>query len=371
VDDEPRVLDGLKLHLRRHYLVQTATSGAEGLKIIDNSPQPFAVVLSDMRMPEMNGAVFLREVRQRVPDTVRMLLTGQADFDAAIAAVNEGQLFRFLTKPCPPETLLAAFASAAAQYRLINAERVLLEQTLRGIIKTLTDILSLTNPVAFSRAGRIRRHAVDLAQQLGVPPDWQLEVAAMLSQLSCIILPQDTLDKLYQGEMLNDRDQRMVGRLPAVTEQLLGGIPRLETVLAMLQNQRKPYRFDPQAIDPARLGGQILRLASDFDTLISQGYSIQAALDVLRSKREVYDEQIVAAFAAIRDPSATQRMEVREISIMTLKPGMVLAEDVITVTGALLVARGQETTPSLVERLQNFQETLKSRTAKVLLPVED
>lgn len=370
VDDEPRVLEGLKLHLRRHYLVQTATSGAEGLKIIESSAEPFAVALSDMRMPEMNGAVFLSQVRQQVPDTVRMLLTGQADLDSAIAAVNEGQLFRFLTKPCPPTTLLAAFAAAVEQYRLVISERVLLEQTLRGIIKTMTDILSLTNPVAFSRAGRIRRHAMDLSRQLGIEPDWQLDVAALLSQLSAIILPMETLDKLYQGGSLSDREEGMVKRLPTITAQLLGGIPRLETVLAILKHQDQPYRFDPQAVDPVRLGGHVLRIASDFDTLINHGYLAHAALDVLRSKREVYDPKIIEAFAIIRDPNATRRTEIREISIMALQPGMVLAEDIITLTGALLVARGQETTPGLVERLQNFHDTLQRRTARVVVPLD-
>jgi DNA-binding NtrC family response regulator len=114
----------------------TATSGKAGLERL-SSDGPFAVVVSDMRMPEMNGAAFLAQVRERAPDTVRVLLTGQADLDSAIAAVNEGQIFRFLTKPCAPEMLISSLRAAEEQHRLITAERVLLEQTLHGAVKAL------------------------------------------------------------------------------------------------------------------------------------------------------------------------------------------------------------------------------------------
>jgi DNA-binding NtrC family response regulator len=107
VDDEPRVLEGLALHLGRIFEMVTATSGREGLEVLAGQG-PFTVVLSDMRMPGMDGAAFLSKVRQAAPDTTRMLLTGDTDLQAAIAAVNEGQIFRFLTKPCAPYNLRLA-----------------------------------------------------------------------------------------------------------------------------------------------------------------------------------------------------------------------------------------------------------------------
>ena len=287
VDDEPKVLEGLKLHLRRYYEVLTATGGQMALELLEREG-PFAVVLSDMRMPGMDGATLLGQIRQRSPDTTRMLLTGQADLDSAIAAVNEGQLFRFLTKPCPPPVLLKAFEAGVAQYRLMTAQRVLLEQTLRGVIQTLTDILALTHPIAFGRANRLKRHAVDLAKQIGIQRDlWPLEVAAMLSQIGCIILPNETLEKLYQGGVPNEKERAMVERLPAVTEQLLSGIPRLEAVLTILRNQDKPYRFNVDELDAVHVGGAILKIAGDFDALINQGHPVSLALDTLRGHRLV------------------------------------------------------------------------------------
>src|SRR5579862_170915 len=161
VDDEPNVLQGIARTLRNEYDVTTAESAAAALEILNNS-QPFAIVVSDLGMPGRDGISFLSEVHRVAPDTVRMLLTGQADLDGAIAAINEGAIFKFLTKPMPPATLSRALAGAATQYRLVTSERVLLEQTLRGSMQALTDVLSLAQPTAFGRVTRLKRHVTEL-----------------------------------------------------------------------------------------------------------------------------------------------------------------------------------------------------------------
>lgn len=122
VDDEPRVLEGLRRQLGRRFDVRTATSGASGLAIVDRDG-PFAVVVSDMRMPAMDGAGFLRRVRERAVETVRILLTGYGDLQSAAAAVNEGSIFRLLSKPCPPDVLQEALAAAVQQHRQLVAAR--------------------------------------------------------------------------------------------------------------------------------------------------------------------------------------------------------------------------------------------------------
>ena len=120
VDDEPNLLDGIRRTLRKHGGLQTATSGAEGLRLL-NEAGPFALVVSDMRMPLMNGAKFLAKVRELAPDTVRMILSGQSDLQATIAAVNDGDIYRFLNKPCPAEQLWSAVEDGLKQYRLLSA----------------------------------------------------------------------------------------------------------------------------------------------------------------------------------------------------------------------------------------------------------
>lgn len=372
VDDEPQVLEGLALHLRRRYEVVTAKSGAKGLQVLEQSG-PFTIVLSDMRMPGMDGAAFLAEVRKDAPDTIRMLLTGHADLQAAIAAVNEGQIFRFLTKPCPSEQLLKAFDAATEQHRLITAERVLLEQTLHGSIKTLIDILSLTNPVAFGRSTRIKQHVSELAEKLRIQDRWQVEVAAMLSQLGGITLPEETAERFYYGKELSNEEQAMVSRLPEVTEELLSNIPRLEPVREILARKNKPFEG---AGDTGRdkneipIGARLLKIAVDFDEFESRGLSVQLVLDTMRSRKHSYDPEILEAFISLKGSTAEQQ-EVKEIPLQAVRVGMVFAEDVHTQTGMLLVTRGYEVTPGFIERTKNFSDSLIKEPLRVIVQSQE
>jgi response regulator RpfG family c-di-GMP phosphodiesterase len=357
VDDEPQILEGLSPHLRRHYELDTATSGLAALEMLAREPA-VAVIMSDMRMPGMDGATFLARARQVAPDAVRMLLTGQADMDAAAAAINEGQIFRLLTKPCPPPTLLAAFSSAVEQHELITAERVLLEQTLHGSIKTLTDVLALVSPTSFGRATRIKQLVSDLAERLAIRERWQVEVAAMLSQLGCITLPAETAESVYYGRPLSADEQKLVDRLPALTEELLGNIPRLEAVREILKTYPKPYRSDDGVqSDPRKRivaqGAQLLKVAVDFDALeSSEVASSSLAVDTLRGRVSQYAPEVLQALVAAR--GREHASEVRELPASELRSGMVLAQDVKLPSGVLLVARGYEVNERFLERLRNF-----------------
>lgn len=371
VDDEKAVLDGLALNLRRRYDVLVAQSGAEGLKMLEQSG-PIAVVMSDMRMPGMDGAAFLARARQVQPDTVRLLLTGQADMNSAIAAINEGQIFRFLTKPCPPPTILAAIDAAAELNRLITSERVLLEQTLHGSIKALTDILAITNPVSFGRATRIKQIVADLGAKLELRDRWQLEVAAMLSQLGTIVLPSETVEKVYGGQPLDPEEQKMVARAPAVTEQLVRNIPRLETVAEVLAAHLKPRRgADALGNDPHKiqveLMAQCLRAAFDFDAYDSQGHSGAVALDTMRGRLDRYEPKVLDALAELRAGGQSTRAGAREVFLSVLCVGMIFLDDVKTTNGMLLVARGFEVTQGFLERVRNLKPGTVKEPLRVIV----
>jgi CheY-like chemotaxis protein len=371
VDDEPQVLEGLAVHLRRSFEVKTAASGADGLRFLAED-KAIVAVISDMRMPGMDGAAFLQKALLTRPDVVRMLLTGQADLSSAIAAVNEGQIFRFLTKPCPPPALRAAIDAAVAQHRLITAERVLLEQTLNGSIKLLADVLALTSPISFGRAMRIKELVVGTAEKLQLEDRWQLEAAALLSQIGWISVPEEIAEKVHYGKRLDDGEEAIMDRLPAVAEQLLAHIPRLEIVRAIIANQRKPLRVpgdrvaDPQAQAVAR-GAQILRAAVDFDLLDRQGLGKSGALDILRSRTDQFEPEVLDALAAGGNVERSLDL-LREIPLRKVHVGMVFAEDVKLQNGTLLVARGYEVTQGFVERARNFRPGTVRDPVRVILP---
>ena len=370
VDDEPQILEGIALHLRRRYDLLTATSGAAGLEILERGGG-FAVVVSDMRMPSMGGASFLHQARERAPDAVRMLLTGQTDMESAISAVNEGQIFRFLTKPCPPPLFAQAIQAAVAQHQLVTAEKVLLEQTLHGSIRALTDALALANPVAFSRANQLKKRVSGLASQLRIGSTWQVEVAAMLSHLGTLAVPAETLEKAQTGQALSESEQAMVARIPAVTEQLIAHIPRLETVREILTDSTRPPS-NRVASESARvhvqLSAQILRVAAAFDALEGHGQPAARALEILRGRSGQYDPSVLSALGDLLG-AAPSRHELREIGLAQVRVGMVFAEDVRLSGGALLVAHGFEVTPSFLERARNFGPGSLREPLRVILPV--
>ena len=371
VDDEPRVLSGLTRLLRNWFDVTTAASGIAGLEAIRDQ-EPFLVVVSDMRMPKMDGATFLSHVRRVSPDTVRILLTGQAELDAAIAAVNEGEIFRFLQKPCPPDVLRKAIDGAVEQNRLRSAERVLLGQTLRGSIQMLTEVLSLAHPAAFGRASRIKTLVDELAGALEIENRWPIVVAAMLSQLGCITLPTETVEKLYRGDPLDEAETEMTERLLGIPGQLLENIPRMEPVEEILAYREKQFdgggrpRTGPVGKD-LPLGSRILKVAADYEVLESRGGTPATVLRQLREREGWYDPQILQVLARVR-----KAPEAKSVSLSELRCGMVFFADVNSRDGMLLVARGQEVTPSLLERIRNFSRRRElQEPLEVIVPPPD
>lgn len=370
VDDEPRVLDALSRVLRRRFDVHTAGSGAAALEAIA-AGTAFQVIVSDARMPEMDGITFLTRARVVAPDAIRILLTGHADVQAAADAVNEGQVFRFLQKPCDAETLTGALRAAVEQHRLVTAERVLLEETLNGSIRVLTDVLALVSPAAFARACRLRRTVTDLAVALEAPDRWQIELAAMLSQLGCITLAAETLDRLHQGAPLGEAEQVQVQAIPEVTERLIAHIPRLEPVRLILRHQGTRYDGAGATYRNVRgtalpLGARLLKLAGDADLLEAQHLPVDVVFQTLEGRTGAYDPNALRALRMLRHV-ATSTTVVREMSLGQVQVGMVFATDVVTAGGLLLIARGQEVTASLSHRIHNYWETIPLQAAPRLI----
>jgi len=362
VDDEPRVVDGLALHLRRDYEVLTANGGQSALQILKEKGAP-AVIVSDMRMPGMDGAALLKQVKHLYPETTRILLTGEPGRDAAIAAINEGQIFRFLTKPCPPDQLRAAIEAGVIHHRLQRAERVLLQETLVGCIKALVDILAITNPVAFGRATRVKRLATDLAAALGNKGFWQLEAAAMLSQIGYISLPVELVEKLYYAKRLTPEERALADGAPFVAQKLLGHIPRLEPVMEILAASQDAKSNVPDA--PIKLGAGILRLVLEYDAHIAQGLPVSGAIAAIRAHAVRHDPTLVDGLESMIGPAAGTGL-ISEVSVGRVTPGMVFMDDLRTSVGTLLVPKGFEVTETFLERMRNFGSAILQERVRVM-----
>jgi len=366
VDDEPDFLAAIARNLRSsQFEVTTASSGNLAMDMLHKNG-PFAVLVSDLRMPGMSGVELLRQARQAAPDTCRVLFTGQLDIEHALSAVNEGAIFRFMIKPCAIIAVVTTIKAAVEQYRLVTAERVLLEQTLRGSIQALTEVLGLASPIAFGRATRVRQAVSALASAMHIAEGWYVEIAAMLSQIASVTLPTTTLEKLCKGEALSEPEQAMVSRLPGVTEQVLSHIPRLEPVVEILRFSRK--RFDGTGLPAGGPAGQelpwgarALKIVLDLDDLENEYESQALALDTVLGRVGWYDPAILNVLAEIR--AHQPKSDIRELSLASLRPGMILAKDVRTQNGSLYMARGQEITASALEKLNNWSSHLEDTHA--------
>ena len=371
VDDEPNLLDGFRRQLRREFSVETAVGAAKGLFALGQE-KAFEVIVSDFLMPGINGAEFLAAARRAAPNATRMLLTGHTDLSDAAITVNQGQVFRMLLKPVDHETMTAALNDCVAQHRLIIGQRELLEQTLRGSVKALTDVLALASPTAFGRGARMRRVASAVLDKVQVEDRWAVELAVEMSQLGMVSLPPSVAAKLNIGAELSETEQAMVDKLPDVAEEIISPIPRLTAVAEAIRYSRKGFDGsglpdDGTMRDRIPFGARLLHLVQDYDVLLMQGMSPVSALTTMRSHARRYDPVLMEAFAGI---AIAGTEGVRGVMLDDLECGMVLAVPVTSKTHVLLVNAGQEVTMGLINRLHNFASLEDGVTEPLIVVAE-
>lgn len=349
VDDEPNLLAALERNLLDQFDVVTATDGHAGLAALEQGP-PFDVIVSDMRMPRMDGAAFLAHARERAPDTVRILLTGQADTESAIAAINHGAIFRFLCKPCPTTELVTTLQQAVELRQRTLLERELLSTTLASTIKLLTEVLSMAAPWAFQRAAMLQTCVRHVTDKLAWPDRWAVQVAAALSQIGCIGIPGDVIQRDWADDDLSAEERQLVDAHPEVAHRLLASIPRLETVAGMVRYQGCAPPSDAPA-EMAR-GAHLLRASLYLVRSLSRKEPLARALQNLAMLEPAIPMEIVRALGDLRlsVASGTRKARIRE-----LIPGWRTEQDIVSKRGMMLLAQGSELSVTAIVALRNLQ----------------
>jgi len=362
VDDDANILAAYQRNLRKQFTINTALGGEQALAAIETQG-PYAVVVSDMQMPGMNGIEFLLKAKEKAPDTVRFMLTGNADQQTAIEAVNKGHVFQFLTKPCPPEMLALALEAGLKQYRLVTAESDLLEKTLSGSIKVLTDILAMIDPRSFGRGELLRDYTRTFVKSLKINQTWEFEVAAMLSQIGFVTIPPVVIQKARAGHGLSGQEKDMLTQVPTTGAELLSNIPRLNTVAKIVLYQNKNYDgsgfpIDSVAGEDIPIGSRILKVLSDLLQLETKETPKANALSLMQNRTGLYDPRVLdAAFACfdIYLPQATSaKSSGRPIGFKELQPGHVLISNIETSDGMMIVTARNKISPLLLQKLRNF-----------------
>lgn len=363
VDDEQLILDGLSELLSEDYDIRIANGGQAALDLLKQN-RDVAVVMTDFRMPHMDGATFLHEVIQLVPTATRILLTGEAGVQGAQDAVNKGQIFRFLAKPCRYAELKPAIEEGVARHRLLNAERLVMQETLLECIAVLTEVLAVTNPVAFGRAQRIKRLVGEIATRLDIVHFWQLEAAALLSQIGYFAESPDLAEKIYYARPLSAAEQARAAAVPKHAQRLFEHVPRLEPVLQIVMAlDWSDAQIAAVGDRMVGLGASVLGAAIECDLLETQGLANDEIAPRLQQRGARYGAKVLDAFTAHLGAESDAEDEVI-LPLRNAITGMRLREEIRTSAGALLVPVGFEVSVRLIERISQLTPDMLDRPVR-------
>jgi hypothetical protein len=203
---------------------------------------------------------------------------------------------------------------------------------------------------------------------------WQCEIAALLSQIGCVAVSDAALAKARRGEEMTPEELQAFQRHPQLGRDLIATIPRMEDVAEIIGYQEKHFDGSGFPRDNVRgviipMGARILKVALDFDAVVSRGAGEREALDVIRSRQGWYDPEVLAALCQAKGSAGEQR--VIEVSLRDLPANAIVAEDVRAADGAVVIEKGLEVTPSLHERLKAHAESTGiQEPIKIYLPAE-
>lgn len=353
VDDESSILSAFKLTLGRQFNLCLASSGMEGLAVFKKEG-PFAVVVFDFMMPQMNGAEFLAEIRKLDQDVVAMLLTGATNFDSAAQAVRNGNIFRLLSKPCNGDELKEHLLEALKQFRTLRAEKDMLTQTMNGAIRAMTSILSASKPLYFGRALRVKRLAFQLATELGISNSWRLELAVTFYYLGYLSLPEEVQEKVYNNQEVSPGLADIIARLPGLTESMLQGIPRLDEVIEVVKHVDQDFDSNSKENTDTRTLASVIRLSKNYDEVASMGHARPMIFEWLLKNRTLYLPGGLEALSKVR-PYADGGPQVRSVELKELSQGMRIKDDLRMSNGYLIAPRGTVVTDQFLAVLANYR----------------
>lgn len=407
VDDEINILRSLHRLLRPEgYRILTAESGAVALSLMRN--EPVDLVISDMRMPEMDGAVFLAKVRQEWPDTMRLLLTGHADMTQTVAAINQGEIYRFIAKPWDDQELLLIVRQALEQLYLRRENQRLLKLTaeqnealkeanntleikvaqrtaelsqlvsflelaqeeLKTSFRTSVQVFSSIIEMRFAdRTGHSQR-VVTLAERLAKRAGLKAEEieavvnAAMLHDIGKVALPDSLLNKAFASHNRQERAEYM--EHPAIGQMVLLPVPELNLAGAYIRGQHENVDGsgfpDHLSLNEIPVGARILAIVVDYDELqmgllLNREFTAEHALLYIKENKDIrYDPTLVQLF--IQSLEAEQH-KYKEITLNSsqLRTGMVLTRDLYSAGHFLLLAKGRKLDPSIIKHICRFEQT--------------
>lgn len=395
IDDNMELIQELAAHFFSKYNVVTAQNGEEGLKILKHQG-PFAAVICNIKMPGMDGISFLYNVRKLAPNTRRIVMSSVAEHETLIRAINKARVYHFIQKPCPPAMLEMIIDKAVNRYGFISAQKDMIAKTLMSVTQAYRDILAMTNPIAYSRSSHVASIVEQLSKILNLRNAWIYQHAGLLSQVGCVKIPPETMEKVFTNQQLSSIDQKLLTEYPRWSYELINKLPKMDLIAEMILKQQDdfngppmpeapklseeekmaikegtmeaPEPYDYYAVEnltylgditlrpPVEIGAELLRVAADFETFISSGHDIEGAIDALklRNKDNSYNPLIINALYHVNLPEVTKK--IIEIPINQLSKQMTFEHDVLSKCGALLARKGKSYNNTYQELFEKYFE---------------
>jgi response regulator RpfG family c-di-GMP phosphodiesterase len=373
---------------REGYDVTALGDPTEALELLrQNRQNEFAVLLVDQRMPGLTGLEFLAEARTLQPDATRILITGVLSLDTIISAINTGEIYRFIVKPWLREELLVAIHNAVQRFEMLRRTQRLqaqtqianaglaaqiakvaeqnqqlenlnsalhrnLYQSVQLCLKTLDAYL----PVLGNHAYRVQELCRAMAHTLDLPPEQRqiLDIAALLHDIGLVEVPRDVIRKWRETpEMLNDTEVRQIQHHPVLGQEVVGFVEHLKDVGLTIRAHHERYDGSgyPDRLQEDNIPwlARLLSIAVEYATFPDEN----AAAEFIKANSGIaFDPEAVRAFMRSLPHASLPRRQ-REVLLLELRPGMVLAEGIYSSSGLLLVSGERALTESCIEKLRN------------------
>lgn len=408
VDDEPNILSALRRLFRPlGYRILTAESGDEALELL--AQHPVDLVVSDMRMPGMDGATLLTRIREGWPDIMRILLTGYADLNSSIAAINQGEIYRYLVKPWDDQDLVLTIRDALQRKQLVEENRRLtyltqqqndalreantllehkvaertaelsktmdslhhshqqLKRAYMATIQAITGLVGLRGDGIGEHSRRVAEIARQLAQRmkLGDNEVQDIVLAGLLHDIGKIGMPPALVTRPYLH--LSQSERIEVEAHPVRAQNLLVAIAPLKNAATIIRSHHEQFdgKGYPDQLAGIRipLGARILAVVNDFDrlqhgTLTQSKMTPQEARDFLLENRgKRYDPTVIDAFEGWLQHTYRDVIDDISLSPSALKVGMIVARDLIHRDGYLLLAHGYSLDEAVIQELQRMEQS--------------
>jgi response regulator RpfG family c-di-GMP phosphodiesterase len=362
VDDERAMLNLFSTVLKDGYVVETARSAEEALTRL-RSQDSFSVLVTDIFLPGISGIELLSQCAKISPDTVRIAITGNPGRETVVDSVNEGNVFRFVSKPVRMEALLGIVDAAVQRYDSLQVEREMMETTVRTSLNLMLEVLATLDPPSFELSQRVRGSIRVFARAMRLPNVWELELSASLARIGVVTLPAEVLRKVARDAPLSRREMELLAQVPGVGSQLLKQVPRMDRVATAIRYQAKNFDGSGSPSDAVAgfeipIGARVLRIFMDRALLEIDGIAKSQARREMESRTGVYDPALLeASFSCFPEyilSALSADNEVKLVSADELEADYTLVTEIRSSDRMLLVSAGTRLTPLIVQRIRTY-----------------